>query len=47
MIILKSTSQPKLNMVWVAFPIAEVMSITVTLLLFLRLYRRVIRDIPD
>lgn len=37
----------RLNMVWVAFPIAEVMSITVTLLLFLRLYRRVIRDIPD
>lgn len=37
----------KLNMVWLAFPIAEIMSITVTLLLFLRIYRRVIRDIPE
>jgi len=36
-----------LNMVWLAFPIAELMSITVTLLLFFRLYRKVIRDIPD
>lgn len=37
----------KLNMVWLAFPIAEIMSITVTLLLFFRLYKKVIRDIPD
>ena len=37
----------KLNMVWLAFPIAEIMSISVTLLLFYILYKNVIRDIPD
>lgn len=37
----------KLNLVWVAFPLAEIMSITVTLLLFLHLYKKVIRDIPE
>ncbi len=37
----------KLNMVWLAYPIAEIMSITVTLLLFFRLYKRIIRDLPD
>ncbi len=37
----------ELNMVWLAFPIAELMSITVTLLLFYRLYRKIIRQIPD
>ena len=37
----------KLNMVWLAFPIAEIMSITVTLLLFFRIYKKVIKDIPD
>lgn len=36
----------KLNMVWLAFPIAEIMSITVTVLLFVRIYKKVIRDIP-
>lgn len=37
----------KLNMVWLAFPIAEIMSITVTLILFARIYKNVIKDIPD
>ncbi|MCQ2420466.1 MAG: MATE family efflux transporter [Clostridia bacterium] len=36
-----------LNMVWLAYPIAEIMSITVTLLLFFRLYKKTIRDLPD
>lgn len=36
----------KLNLVWLSFPIAEVMSITVTLLLFVRIYKKIIRDIP-
>ena len=37
----------KLNLVWVAFPLAEIMSITVTLILFARIYKKVIREIPD
>lgn len=37
----------KLNMVWFAFPIAEIMSISVTLILFARIYKNVIKDIPD
>lgn len=37
----------KLNMVWLSFPIAEIMSITVTLLLFRYLYQSTIREIPD
>lgn len=37
----------KLNLVWLAFPLAELMSITVTLILFLRIYKKVIKDIPD
>lgn len=37
----------KLNLVWLAFPIAEIMSITVTIILFVRIYRNVIKDIPD
>lgn len=37
----------KLNLVWLAFPIAEIMSITVTIILFVRIYRNVIKEIPD
>ena len=35
------------NLVWLSFPIAEIASLAVTLLLFGRLYRKVIRELPD
>ena len=35
------------NLVWLSFPIAELVSLAVTLLLFVRLYRKVIRALPD
>ena len=34
-------------LVWFSFPIAEIASLTVTLVLFVRMYNKVIRDIPD
>ena len=37
----------KLSLVWLAFPIAEVASVVVAILLFLRIYKRVLRRIPD
>ena len=37
----------KLNAVWYAFPIAELMSITVTLILFAKIYKDIIKDIPE
>ncbi|MBQ3195269.1 MAG: MATE family efflux transporter [Clostridia bacterium] len=37
----------KISAVWWAFPIAEVMSITVSLLLFASLYKKMIKNIPD
>lgn len=36
-----------LNLIWFSFPIAEVMSLTVTLILFARIYKKVIKKIPD
>ncbi len=33
--------------VWWAFPIAEAMSLTVSIILFLRLYKKMIKNIPD
>lgn len=35
------------NLVWISYPIAEVVSLAVTIFLFVRLYRKVIRHIPD
>ena len=35
------------NLVWLSFPIAELVSLAVTLLLFGRLYRKVIRELPN
>ena len=35
------------NLVWLSFPIAEIASLAVTLLLYGRLYRKVIRELPD
>ena len=35
-----------LNLIWLSFPIAEVMSLTVTLILFVRLYKSIIKKIP-
>ena len=35
------------NLVWLSFPIAELVSLAVTLLLFGRLSRKVIRELPD
>ncbi len=37
----------QLNLIWFSFPIAEVMSLTVTLMLFVRIYKKVIKKIPD
>ncbi len=37
----------KLNLVWLAFPIAELMSIAVTVVLFIRIYKKIISKIPD
>lgn len=37
----------QLRLVWLAFPIAEVMSVLVTLLLFIRIYKKVIAPIPE
>ncbi|MGN1346904.1 MAG: MATE family efflux transporter [Eubacteriales bacterium] len=37
----------QLNLVWLAFPIAEIASITVSLFLYVRIYRRVIAKIPE
>ena len=35
------------NLVWYAFPIAEIASVAATLILFARLYKNVIAPIPD
>jgi Na+-driven multidrug efflux pump len=35
------------DLVWYSFPIAEIMSLTVTLYLFARLYRNVIATVPE
>ena len=35
------------NMVWWSFPIAELMSLVVTTVCFIRVYRRIIRNVPD
>jgi putative MATE family efflux protein len=37
----------KVSAVWFAFPIAELVSVIVSLLLFIRLYRTVIRHLPE
>lgn len=37
----------KVSMVWWAFPIAEVISLVVSVLLFMLVYKRVIRNIPE
>ena len=37
----------KLSAVWYAYPIAEIVSVTVALLLFLRVYKRVLSRISD
>lgn len=37
----------KLNLVWLSFPIAEIMSVLVTVLLFIRIYKRIISKIPE
>ena len=36
-----------LNLIWWSYPIAEVVSLTVTLLLFARIYRQIIAGIPE
>ena len=36
-----------LNLIWWSYPIAEVVSLTVTLLLFARIYRQIIAKIPE
>ena len=36
-----------LNLVWLAFPIAEIMSITMSILLYARIYKKVISKIPE
>ena len=36
-----------LNMVWLAFPIAEIMSIAVSVFFYVRIYRKVISKIPE
>lgn len=35
-----------LNHIWWAFPIAEIASVTISVLLYIRLYRKIIRHIP-
>lgn len=35
------------NLVWMSYPIAELVSLTVTLVLFRRLYKKVILSVPD
>ena len=35
-----------IDMVWLSFPIAEIMSVAVCLMLFLRLYKKVIKPLP-
>lgn len=35
------------NMVWWAFPLAEIMSLTVTIILFVRIYKKIISKIPE
>ena len=35
------------HLVWYAFPIAEIASLITTLILFRRLYRNVIQQIPE
>ncbi len=37
----------KLSLVWFAFPIAEIASVVVAVLLFLRVYKRILSRIPD
>ena len=37
----------KLELVWLSFPIAELMSITVSLALYIRIYKKVIKCLPD
>ena len=37
----------KLNLIWLSFPIAEVMSLTVTLILFARIYKNIIKKLPE
>lgn len=36
-----------LQMVWLAYPIAELMSITVSLIMFFRLYKKDIKNMPE
>ena len=36
-----------LNLIWWSYPVAEVVSLTVTLLLFARIYRQIIAKIPE
>jgi Na+-driven multidrug efflux pump len=35
------------NLVWWAFPVAEIMSLTITLILFVRIYRRKIKPLYE
>ena len=37
----------KLELVWLSYPIAELMSITVSLALYIRIYKKVIKGLPD
>ncbi len=37
----------KLNLIWLSFPIAEIMSLTVTLVLFVRIYKNIIKKLPE
>lgn len=36
----------RLDLIWYAFPIAEIMSLAVTILLFIRIYKRTIKKVP-
>ncbi len=36
----------KLDLIWLAFPIAEIMSLVVTILLFIRIYKKTIKKVP-
>lgn len=46
-LILTMSLTGNLNLVWYSFPIAEIMSITMSLLLYARIYKKVIPGIPE
>ena len=37
----------KVELVWFAFPLAEIMSVAVSVFLFIRIYKKVISKIPE